>query len=88
MADTSVDAETAVNDVNKDNESDYFCIVINGILKPLDHIASDGTIKKCISVTKHCINIVCYSTSPDNITSPVIDNDEIVLDSGATSHMR
>ena len=45
-SDTSVDADTAVNDVNKDNKSNYFGIVINGILKPLDRIASDGTIRK------------------------------------------
>ena len=83
-----VDAKTAVNDVNKDNESDYFCIVINGILKPLDRIASDGTIRKCISVAKHCIYIIRYSTSPDDKTSLVTDNDEIVPDSGVTSHTR
>ena len=47
-ADTSVDAETAVNNINKDNESDYYPIVINGILKPLDRITSDGTIKNAL----------------------------------------
>ena len=35
---TSVDADTAVNDVNKNNESDYFHIVINGLLKPSYYI--------------------------------------------------
>ena len=33
---TSLDADTAVDKVNKDNESDYFHLVSNGILKPLD----------------------------------------------------
>ena len=28
---TSVDADTAVNEINKDNESDYFCLVSNGL---------------------------------------------------------
>ena len=86
---TTVDAETAVNDVNKDNEIDYFCIVINGILKPLDCIASDDTIRKCISFAKHCVNIVRSSiTSDDNQTSVNESDDEIVPDSGATLHMR
>ena len=88
--DTSVNADTAVNDVNKDNESDYFCIVINGILKPLDCFASDGTIRKFVSVAKHYINIVCSSTSSVNVTSPrhpMINNDKIIPDSGATSHI-
>ena len=85
---TSVDADTAVNDVNKDTESDYFHIVINGLLKPLDRITSDGTIRKCISVAKHCVDIVRSSISPDSVTAPVTDDDEIVPDSGATSHMR
>ena len=85
-ANTSVDAKTAFNNVNKNNESDYFCILINGILKSLDYIASDGTIKKCISLAKYCINIVRSSTSSD--TSSVTNNDEIVPDSGVTLHMR
>ena len=86
LAKTSVDTNTAVDDVNKDNESDYFYLVINGILKLLDPIASDGTIRKCISVAKHCIDIVHSSTSPD--TSPVTNDDEVIPNSGATSHMR
>ena len=86
--DTSVDTYTAVNEVSKDNESDYFHLVINGLLKPLDCITSDGTIKKCISVARRCIDIVRSSLSPDSVTSPVTDNNEIVPDIGATSHMR
>lgn len=83
---TSVDADTTVNNVNKDNKSDYFHLVINGILKPLDCIASDGTIRKCVSFAKHYINIVRSSTSSD--TFPVTNDDEIVPDSGVTSHTR
>ena len=86
--DTSVDAGTAINDVNKDNESDYVCLVINGLLKLLDCIASDGTIRKYISVARHYINIVCSSISPETVTSLVTNDDEIIPDSGTTSHMR
>ena len=85
--DTSVYDDTAFNKVNRDNESDYFHFVINGLLKPLDFISSDGTIRKCISVARHYINIVRSSTSSDSVTFPVTDN-EIVPDSDATSHMR
>ena len=85
---TSLDADTAVNEVNKDNESDYFYLVINGLLKPLDLMASDGTVWKCISVARYYINIVRSSVSPDSVTSPVTDGNEIVPDSGATSDMR
>ena len=85
---TSVDADTAVNEVNKDNESDYFHLIINGLLEPLDPIASDSTIRKFISVVRHCIDIVCSSTSSDSVPSLVTDNNKIAPDSGATSHMR
>ena len=47
---TSVDAATAVNNVNRHNSSDYYQTVINSILSPLDRVATDGTIRKCISV--------------------------------------
>ena len=77
----SVDAETAVNDVNKDNESDYFRIFSNDILKPLDCIASDGTVRKFISVAKHCVDIVRFSISHDDKLN---SDDEIVPNSGAT----
>ena len=84
---TSVDADTTVND-NKDNKSGYFHLVLNGLLKPLGRIASNGTIQKCISIAKHCIDIVRSSVSLDSVTSPVTNNNEIVPDSGTTSHMR
>ena len=84
---TSVDADTVVNKANKNNEPDYFHLVINCLLKSLDHIAPDGTIGKGISVTRHCIDIVRSSISPDSVTTPVTD-DAIVPDSGAASHMR
>ena len=86
---TSIDTETVVNDVNKDKESDYCCIVINIILKPLDCIASGGTIRKCVSVAKYCINIVHSSASPDDIISSVTNDDnKIVPGNGATLYMR
>ena len=40
LNDTSVDADTTGNKVNKDNESGYFSLVINSLLKPLNCISS------------------------------------------------
>ena len=51
--------------------------------------APNGTVRKCISIDRHCINIVrsSSSVSSESVTSPVTE-DEIVPDSGATSDMR
>ena len=51
----SVDAATAVNEVNNDDSSGYFCTVINSILHPLDYTSHDGSVHKCISVAKHVL---------------------------------
>ena len=65
--------------------------VVNSILRPLDRTNQDGSVRKYISVAKHiigstkaCIVIVCSSITKDDIN--LIN--EIVSDSGATSHMR
>ena len=78
----SIDAADAVNEVNTDGITPYFRTVITSLLSPLDKINPDGSIRKCISVARHTIGAV-RSAIINQLSS-----DEIVPDSGATSHMR
>ena len=78
----SVDAADAVNDVNTDGVTPYFRTVITSLLSPLDQINPDGSIRKCISVARHTIGAVRSALEKQ------LASDEIVPDSGATSHMR
>ena len=80
----SVDTALEVNSVNTISSQGYFQTVVNSLLSPLDHMSSDGTICKCISVVRygrHNVGIVQPSTVKD-------DSDHIVPNSGATSHMQ
>ena len=83
---TSVDAETAVNNVNSSNLEGYFQSVINTILSPLDRVSADGSVCKCISVARRgCDNIQVNIGTVRAAT--ICDVNHIVPDSGETSHM-
>ena len=74
----SVDAATAVNEVNNDDASGYFCTVINNIICPLDYTDHDGSVQKCISVAKHVMGstgVACTGIVRSSITdhrSPIL----------------
>ena len=84
--DVAVDADTALNTVNKDGDNVYFRTVVNNLLSPLDYNDSNGILRRCISIARHTIGIVRESSSSHSLSS--IDKLEIVPDSGATSTMR
>ena len=73
FTEASVDAATAVNDVNNDDSSSYFRTVVNSILRPLDYTSHDGSVHKCISVAKHVLGaarVACAGLVRSSITDP------------------
>ena len=70
-----VDAGTAVNNISNDSYP-YFCSVVRNILCAYDRTDRNGNLHCCVSVARHAPTKRSYKRF------------EIVIDTGATSHMR
>ena len=85
---TSVDADTAVNSVDNSNSEGYFQSVVNSMLSPLNRLSADGSICKCISIARYGLHNIRINIGTIQAATIKCDMNHIVLDSGATSHMR
>ena len=70
-----VDAGTAVNDISNDTDP-YFRSVLRSVLSAYDRTDRNGNLHRCVSVARH---------APTNKS---FKRFEIVVDTGATAHMR
>ena len=85
---TSVDAASAVKNVNTSGSLDYFQTVVSNMLSPLDRVTTDGTVRKCISVARCGCHNVKVNMGVARKATNIFNFDHIIPDSGATSHIR